>query len=248
MTTARDIVSEALREGGILALGETLEAASLTEGLSRLNTLIRGLLGIELGENLKVYNIGANGLETPEAIDADISYYVSTSYVPSNTFLHANLEQDGIVYLNPTPDDGARLAVLDLSNNFATNNLTLDANGKLIEGSATLTLSTNGAKTEWFYRADQGNWVKVLDLEASDPIPFPEEFSELLINGLALRLVHLYGQEVRPETVAAYQSAKSRFRARYLQTKEVMSDIGLQKMTWRKETDFDFERGRIWNY
>lgn len=251
MTTARDIVTQALREGGILALGETLEAESLAEGLQRLNVLIRGMIGFDLGENLTVLNIGTEGLVTSEAIDEDYDDPLSSSYVPGNVFLHANLTGAKTLYLDPNPEDGARLAVLDLSGNFSTRPLTLDANGKKIETAKTVSLNTDNYSGEWFYRKDLGTWMKVSDLAASDTVPFPMEFDDYLVTSLAMRLSRRYGQEMLPETMSAMQRAGKMFKARYSTTREKSSELALQKIRpdhiWDTST-FDFRRGRPWNF
>ena len=251
MTTARDIVTQALREGGILALGETAGADSLDEGLQRLNVLVRGLLGYDLGEALTVINLGLNGITTSYGIAEDMTSEVSSSYLPSNSYIHANLSAAQTVYLDPNPDDGARIAVLDLSGNFSTAPLTIDANGKKIESSGTLTLNTDSTNTEWFYRKDLGTWVKVSLLAASDPLPFPLEFDDYFVTTLAFRLSRRYGQEVSPEMMATLGKARSQFRARYAQRVEKASELGWQRISpnygW-EISNFNFNRGRPWNY
>lgn len=250
MTTARDIVTQALREGGILALGETPEADSFAEGLTRLNTLIKGTFGYDLGENLTVLNIGYQDLETPEALDVAVNSASGTDYVPNNTLLHASLEEPSKVYLDPAPVDGSRIGVLDLRGNFATNSLEIHANGKKIDGADSVVLSTNGFSMEWFYRADLGEWVRSLPLAASDEMPFPLEFDDYFITALAFRLSRRYGQAVAPETLEVYRKSRSQLRARYAQKKERASEAGLRQITpdWFWTTAADFRRGRPWNY
>lgn len=250
MTTARDIVTQALREGGILALGETAEAASLEEGLQRLNVLLRSTYGFDVGESLKVYNIGLFGITTEEGIEAS-SEIPGTYYIPSNSIIHANLTDASAVYLDPNPEDGARIGVLDVAGNFGTYNFELNANGKKIAGGTYVTLSTNGELYEYFYRADLGEWLKVSTLAASDAIPFPPEFDDYFITLLAFRLSRRYGQEVSPEMMATMTKARSQFRARYSQIREKASEAGWRKINpsygWDSTTN-TFNRGRLWNY
>ncbi len=250
MTTARDIVTQALREGGILALGETPDAASFSEGLARLNTLIKSTFGYDLGENLTVLNIGYSTLETPEAIASTVNTSSGTSYVPNNTLLHASLESASKVYLDPNPEDGSRIGVLDLRDNFATNSLEIHANGKKIDGGNSVVLTTDGFSMEWFYRADLGEWVRSLPLEASDEMPFPLEFDDYFITALAFRLSRRYGQEVSPETMETYSRSRSQLRARYAQLKERASELALQKIHphWAWWDSADFKRGNPWNF
>jgi hypothetical protein len=251
MTTAREIVTQALREGGILALGETLDAASLEEGLQRLNVLVRGTFGSDLGETLTVYNLGLDGLDTSEAIEAAVGEVSGTSFVPLNTLLHLNLEEPTKIWFDPNPVDGARMGIVDLAGNLNTNPLEIDANGKKIEGYSSIVLSTNSLSREWFYRADLGEWVKSSTLLASDNLPFPIEFDDYFITNLALRLNPRYGQAISGELLEVLRRGKSMFRARYSQAKEMASELALQQMSpdwlWNASTT-DFTRGRPWNY
>lgn len=251
MTTARDIITDALREGGILALGETPGADSSSEGLKRLNVLIRSLIGFEVGENLSPMGFGTNGISTPEGLASDQSSRILSSYLPSNTVLYVNQTSANTINLDPNPQDGARFSVIDSSGNFATNPLTIDANGRNIEGAATVTLNTNGTTSEWFYRADTGNWGKVSDLTENDVIPFPAEFEDLLTTSLAFRLNPRYGKESPGEMVASMTRAKSMFKARYSQNTEAYSELGLLKLNSNRLWDLTtiaFNRGRPWNY
>ena len=251
MTTARDIITDALREGGILALGETPEADASSEGLKRLNVLIRSLIGFEIGENLTPVSFGTNGIATPEGLAADQSSRILSSYLPSNTVLYVNQSSSNTINLDPNPQDGARVSIIDSSGNFATYNFIVDANGRKIENAASVTLNTSSSATEWFYRADTGNWFKVTDLTENDLIPFPTEFEDLLTTSLAFRLNPRYGQQSPGEMVASMTRAKTMFKARYSQNTETPSELALQRLrpsrTWDLST-FAFNRGRPWNY
>lgn len=239
MTTARDIVKDALRESGILALGDTPSAESEEEGLKRLNVLIRSVLGYEVGEGL---------------ISMSYSDYQSTidsQYVPSNVRLYLELEQDTTIDLEPNPQDGARLSILDMADNFSTNNLTLDGNGRLIEGGTTLVLNTNSENREWLYRADTGNWARVSTLTDGDDFPFPLEFEDFFVTSLAMRLNPRYGQEIPQATLVALRRAGNQLKARYAQKREVYSEAALYRLTSNRDfyhDDEDFRRGVLWNY
>lgn len=251
MTTARDIITDALRESGILALGETPSADSLAEGLTRLNVLVKGTFGYDFGEPLTVLNIGEEGIDTPEGLATVASEGNSTSPIPVNSLLHANLTSGATVYLEPAPYDGARLSVVDLSGNFSTNPLVLDGNGKKINGASSVTLSTDSTNVSYFYRADKGEWVLFAPLTASDEFPFPTEFDDYFVTSLALRLNPRYGAETTQETLTALTRTRSMFRARYNQIIEKASELALQRISpWRvwDLSTTSFNRGRPWNY
>jgi hypothetical protein len=81
------------------------------------------------------------------------------------------------------------MAAVDALGNFASSNLTINGNGRLIEGATSVTLNVNGTARQWMYRADTGNWVRISSLAAGDEMPFPQEFDDYFQVRLALRLV-----------------------------------------------------------
>lgn len=250
MTTIRTLITDALREGGIIALGETPTAAMSDEALRRVNTLFRSYLGNELGNDLVNVSYGQNGLTTPYAKATDASTTIDSSYVPENTNLLVNLSASKTVYLPPNPRDGARVAIADLSGNFNTFNLTVNANGRKIESGTTVVLNTASVVAEWFFRADLGKWVRVSALTLDDESPFPEQFDDFWSTSLALRLNPRYGQTLAPETAETLRRARSQFRARYRQSSQMDSEEALLRLpsmrgllTYFGEPAFKFYRG-----
>lgn len=231
MTTIRQLVTDAFREAGIIAVGSTPDADEFDEGMRRINTLIRGLFGNELGEPLKAVNFGSSGLTNSYAKDRDLSSEIESVYIPSNVRLIFNNNEAETLYLNPTPNDGARLGVIDNSGNFATYNLVLNGNGRKIELFNSVVLATNGLNREWFYRADLGNWMRVSDLVPDDQSPLPSEFDDLLTTLLAFRISTRYGAETSSETGEVLRMMRNKFRARYRQSQEQDVDMGLYRLT-----------------
>lgn len=212
MTTLRQIIVDAFRESGITPVGGTPGADEHSEALRRLQNIIKQLFGNELGEQLRTINY------------ENISNYTN---LPTNVRIVFDSEGALTLNLHKNPRDGARLAVIDNGADFATNNITLDGNGRKIELADTVTLNTNSLNREWFYRDDLGNWVRVTDLTANDESPFPAEFDDLLITLLAFRLNPRYGAETHQEMVEVLKDIRRRFRARYRQVHEVSVDDGL---------------------
>jgi hypothetical protein len=248
MTTLRTLVSDALRESGLIQLGTDPEAAEHEEGLRRLQVIIRSLIGHELGENLEDVTFGRNGLTSSHTYE-DWTDILKTNYVPANVRLILNLEEAETIYLHPSPRDGARLGVVDNLGNLATYNLTVNANGRQIEDAGTATLATDSLIREWFYRADLGDWTRITDLTADDESPFPFEFDDLLITMLAMRLNPRYGEAITQETVAAMNRSKSQFRSRYRQNMEMNSELALTRIHpwqthWEASSNDRFNSGR----
>ena len=230
MTTIRTIITDALREGGILALGETPEATLADEGLRLFNRLLRSFLGNEMGDAFINYTFGSSTGMNAYGLADNRKDFIQSTYVPSNARLMVNLDIGTTIVLNPNPMDGARLGIIDEAQNFGTYNLTINPNGRRIESATSIVLSTNGTNTEWFYRGDLGQWQKVTDLLIGDESPFPEEFDDFLTTSLALRLNPRLGQVMATETASILQRGRSQFRSRYRQNMEIHSELGLIRL------------------
>jgi hypothetical protein len=131
------------------------------------------------------------------------------------------------MYLTPYPEDGERFAINDASNNFATYPVTIYGNGRLIDGATSVTLNTNGVRKEYFYRADLNSWMNVVDLTLTDSLPFPIEFEDMFIIGLAMRINPRNKQAIDPQSVEMYKRLRSLFRARYSQSIEQRPEYAL---------------------
>lgn len=247
MTTIRTIIADAFREAGIIAAGDSVEAAASDEALRRLNNIYKSFFGIELGENLPPINYGDSGLINSYAKDANRATDIDSSYIPQNVRLIFNNDEAETLYLPPSPDDGARLAIVDNAGNLATYNVVINGNGRKIESASSITLSTDSLTREWFYRADTGNWARVSDLTIDDESPLPGEFDDFLTTALAIRIHPRYGAETAQETVEVFNRMRKIFRARYRQTHEMDVEDGLICIPSRrnKPTSYSrFARGR----
>lgn len=227
MTTIRQIIIDAFREGGLVQVGLTPEADEFDEALRKLKTIVRSLYGYEMGAPLVSVNYGDR---------AATSYYSGNFYQSENFYMPPNLRlmfnsaETATVYLSPNPRDGARIGIVDVGGSFEEYPVTVHANGKVIGESGTVALEEAGTNREWFYRADLGHWVEVTNLEPNSESPFPEEFDDLLITMLAMRLNPRYQETTAPETVQAYRRSRSQFRARYHQPKPMGLDLALTRM------------------
>jgi hypothetical protein len=133
--------------------------------------------------------------------------------------------------------------VRDLGNNLATHNLTLDGDGMLIDGTATKVLSTNGVAVEYFFRADLAEWVVVSEIDIDSELPFPNEYDDLFISLLALRLNPRYGVQTRGETAEAVKRGITKMRSRYRQKEAQSSEEALLRTQGVKRGVSDFEAG-----
>ncbi len=225
MTLVSQIITDAFRETNLVAAGASETSTLQTEALRLLNRIIAGVMGWEVGESLAQWPVGTAGYASqdvpPEAIAA------VWAYPTPNVMLACNLAAAQTIYLPVQSSDGARIGVQDLRANFNTYNLTLDGNGRQIEGAATLVLSTASLNRSWFFRADLGNWTRFTTLIAGDTFPFPTEFEDWFVMMLALRLSPRMGPALPLETKAAMKRANNAFIARYVQSEDLKINTDL---------------------
>jgi hypothetical protein len=120
-------------------------------------------------------------------------------------------------YFPEAPDDGSRMGLIQGATGDSGVSLTLDGNGRLIDGSPTMALTTPLTHMRWLYRADIGDWRPMAQLLASDEMPFAPDMDDFFISALAIRFAPGYDKTVSGETSLAYKSGMSAFRARYRQ-------------------------------
>lgn len=240
MATALEVITAAHRESNLLGINASVSTAQQAEGLARLNSLIPATVGNEIGTELRDLAIGGTYDQSEIASD----------WVPENARMVLNLSGARTFRLHPNPYEGQRLAVVDALANLATNNLTLDGNGRRIEGGTSLTLSTDGQVREWLYRGDIGEWRPMLGLVLTDELPFPVEFDDYFIMLLALRLNPRYGQEMAQATATWMQAQATRLEARYRRRRDIQDWGSLGLLNQNNQSygisDAAFNRGRGW--
>lgn len=232
MTLVSQIINDAFRQSNLLALTASPTAAQEEEALRYLNRIVKSVFGNEVGDPLNTFPIGRNGISRPAGFPWWNNVPDNNWFVPKNTRCMLNLQSAVDLYLHPTPDDGTRFSVVDVSNDLSTNNATVHGNGNNIEGSQTITLNTDGQTGEWFYREDLGNWMKSAPLLDGDVFPFPEEFDDFFITMLALRLNPAYGNTLDPQTQMVLVRSKSQIRSRYTQTIPTKAELALIKQSF----------------
>lgn len=242
-TPASNIVTDAYRESNLIPLGLQPNFNQQTEGLTRLNSLILSTIGNEAGDPLDDLVIGGQ---------FDQSAYMQ-QYVPDNNRLILNLASPLVINLDPYPFQGQRAAVIDVAGTLGTCPLTINGNGRLIEGVQSIVMNTPSDAREWMYRGDLGAWVKINTLALTDTLPFPARFDDYFVTTLAMRLNPRYGQSLSPESLEALKRARSQLRAYYHAWEEIRSDLDTRgyladpRAYWSVEaTDFKTGRPFIW--
>lgn len=219
MTLVTDIVTASLRESNVIMAGEAIPTNKSDEALARLQSLVLSSLGDEIGYIMEDWNISNASYVKPTGVPlqaADMAGFI----VEPNSRLLFNLTGTLTIVLDPQPQDGQRVSVVDAGNTFAAHNLTLNPNGRKIDGSnANLVLSTNGISLQWVYRSDLGDWVEITSLVLGSEMPFPKEFDDYFIILLAERLNPRYGRALDAQSQSRFQQQNLQFVNRYTQSR-----------------------------
>lgn len=231
MTLTPDIIKEAYRESNLIAQIAEPSAGQTTEALPRLNSIVSGAYGYEVGRQLIDWPVGQEGVTNDDAA----AYWTNDiwAYPPANMRLIAASSTPQTIYLHPQPSDGARMALIDPGARLAAAPITVDGNGRTVQGAATQVNSVDSVAKIWFYRADLGDWVLLSLLTAADDeeFPFPIEFDDYFITMLAMRLNPRYGRSLNEASVAALARTLEKLRARYTQATKVAGPAGAASLT-----------------
>jgi hypothetical protein len=236
MATLGQITDKAFRELGVTAVGDVPETAEHNEAFIVLQDILNTIIGYEMGEALTDVNIGSSSNLNSSAKALDAQSEITSLYIPNNVRINCNLTAPVTLYLHPKPREGDRVTLIDQSNNFATNNLTLKGNGRGLGGPSnfTITISASGSTPTYFYRADLGYWTTYDVSVDSLPSPFAGSFDDMLVLWLAKRIAPRYGAQWQPQQEESLQRLVKQFRARYRQETQADSEFALIRLpsTW----------------
>lgn len=243
MTLVSDIIRDAFRECNLIAISASPTTDEMNEGLRLLNRNVSSAYGNEASEQLDPLPLGQNNISRPNGFPwYNQSPGWADWFVPHNTRLVCNLTAPLTVYLDPNPEDGSRFAVQDMSNNFSTYPLTVIGNGHQIDNTFQTVFNVNGTNKEYFFRQDTGDWALLSPLGLSDTFPFPSDFDDFFIIGLALRLNPRYSQVADSQSLLAFKRAGTQFKARYRQHDFVWSELGLIRTSGARRRYYDDTR------
>jgi hypothetical protein len=236
-TLVSEIVVQAFREGNYTAVGESTTAEEMAEAVPRLRNLLSSLLGIELGEQYRDWYVPQeHNPAAPLRYPLTPTGTGETSsepwaYPPANSRLVVKITDAKTVYFPAYPNDGARMALIDTG---STGAITLHGNGRLIEGVASMTAGgpvTQYSGRKWLYRADLANWIRIdQPLTSASELPLPEEFDDLLVTGLAIRLAPRFQVKVDEVIGARFEDMLGRLKKRYKQSEKMPSAQELRQV------------------
>lgn len=224
MTLISSLITDAFRESNMLALGVVPTANQTTEALRLYNALLAAIYGGDAGERLTDWPLG-NFDRDPTGCDYLLPYTDHRLlHPPINSRLIAVHITAETLWLSSRPQDGSRMGVADPYSRLSTVPLTIDGNGRPIEGTPTILLNVDGTFREWIYRADLSAWVRITDLLATDQNPFPAHFDMMFVILLAMRLNPRYGRTLDPQSVEILKANRREFIARYVQSRPLEID------------------------
>lgn len=215
MSAVIEILEGAFFEAGLVTELQSPTPRQAELAMKTLATTVSFMYGTDVGEYLEPWPLGNYGRSTQSRMSLSEQ---TLTYPVANSRLIAVNEAAATVYLDPAPSDGARMGIVDPFARLVANPVTINGNGRSIEGAASVTVNTNGATTVWFYRADTGNWAKVTPLLITDEMPFPSEYDEMFKILMAMRLNPQYGRNVSGVQGQALKMYKQQFTARYVQS------------------------------
>lgn len=228
MTQVSSLITDAFRESNLIALNASPAPAEMTEGLARLQALLLSVVGNEVGYILEDWKIvTATAITNPAAVALTTAQTTAYTIRPQSRLI-CNLTATTTINLDPMPQDGQRFSVIDALNNFNTFNLVVNGNGRRIASGTSLTFSVNGAKREFMYRSDQGEWVEITTLTTGGDFPFPGDFDDYFVTALAMRINPRYGRPLPPEAAQRYAEQKQQIIDRYSQSR--IRGSGAQKV------------------
>jgi hypothetical protein len=234
MTLCSEIVRQAYRVNNIVSINASLTANQLSEGMIYLNDVVGTTIGNEVGEKLNDWPIGNLGVSWPYGWNQ-----VAWQYPRINSRLLYDVDSPQTIYLPFDPSDGSLMAVVPTNGVLAAYPLTLDGNGRLIDGAATLVIDNDAEAGKWIYRADLGNWLPYTSLAASDEMPFPSEFDSYFRMMVTLQLTPANSAAIDSATVESLKRAKRQISARYAQRVVTPADPSVLRLSEYDATGFN---------
>lgn len=216
MTQTLVIITDAHRESNLIPLtGKPLTEPQQNEGLSLLARLVASVYGYDVGENLTDWPVGTSGLTGNTGWSSN-----QWRNVPINSRVALMNTATETLSLPTEPLNGSRVQVIDVNGTLSLYNVTLQGNGRRIDGASKLVLTENNFNKTWIYNSDLAQWVALTELTVDSEMPFPLRFDDYFITKLASRLNPRYGRSLSPETIMRMQEMQLQMESMYRQRED----------------------------
>ncbi len=195
MTTVLSVISRALRlTGNIAGAATTPDADDAAVALIAFNAMKRAWFGTLIGPRLSPIALTGTSGQAENGGEYQIpTGGAFTLTAPAN------------------PKAGARFGAVDVNLTFDSYNLTVNRNGRLLNGAASnATISTAGQDTRWWFRGDTGNWVIEADSASlSSTIEFPDSVVAYMPYMLCIVMAAEFSADITPEVQAANMEGRA---------------------------------------
>jgi hypothetical protein len=182
------VIERAFRIHGTLAAQASPTAADAAMGLTAFNALKRSWFGTLIGPRLGPISCSGTSGQAENGGEYQIPGGAAfTLTAPLN------------------PKSGARFGVVDAGLAWTTYPLTVQPNGRLMNGAAVnTTIATAGQNTRWWFRGDTANWTPEADFASlTAAIEFPDPVIAYMPYMLAVSIAAELGADVRQEVAFA---------------------------------------------
>jgi hypothetical protein len=237
MSTCTVIINRAFRESQIVPSDVAPSTSQAAEALP----LLQGIIERYVRAPIVTLWLGTTSpiLQQRGQVMRDFTTYANSIAAPQDIYLNCVLTAAITIKLPPSPGDGARFVVIDVSQNFGSFPLTIQGNGNRVDGGTELSLATSGQGASLIYRRDLANWQLIPSVfQASNNTPYPDLYDDLFVIELAMRLNPRYGKEMPAITSQIYQDVRSMFKGRYMMTNSSASPDVLFD-TWSGNTSWN---------
>lgn len=239
MTLVRYIIIDGLRESNLIGLGEEGDAAQGAESLRLLGRLVSSVFGNEVGENLQDW-----------VFPPVYGFYPVWQYIPPDTRIVMGQNAGARSFnVNPYPQNGDRLQLIDAGNDFATNNVTLIPGPATFAGSSgNFVANTNRFNRTWIYRSEIADWVQISPLNPAGEFPFPQEYDDAFIGLLAGRLSPRYEKALSDESRVSLQRSLTQLRAAYTRVRKEPADLATLRLSGNRYWYGPNYEGNLYGY
>lgn len=234
MTTNSTLITAAFREANYIGQGQTPTTEEQTEALRLLQSMVDSLQGSVIGIKYKPWYVpfpfhtAPKTIKNPAIYSGEVNAHTDRDqqYPPIQSRAIMRNTQPHTLYLQYQPLDGATFSIVDAG---FTGVVTLDANGMFFETDANDTTVTiepraegRNPTREYVFREDTASWNQVNNLVLEGEMPYPTQFDDYWITGLALRLASSFGAKQVEVTMVRFREMSSFLKGWYRQHQEVL--------------------------
>lgn len=246
MTTTTAIIKDAYRESNLIGAAQEPTSVQQTEALARLSSMVAGVYGFDVGEQLSDWMVGTLGQNQRELGEWS---QLEWQYPIPNSRMLLNHTAAQTLYLPYHPQDGSRIQAIDITGSLSTKPITLNANGRLIEGQRTLVLDEDNFNGTWFYNEQNAEWQRLDAIALGAEMPFPPEFDDYFIIRLAARINPRYGRSLSDLTIARLNEVAEQLQARYRQKRNMPAPSAVRNLRgpdrYARYRNWDHNSGRF---